>query len=151
MSISTLALRSAQQQVAHSLRSIDRICRDENQHWWQVLRAVSHFEKTYRNYRLTLNEYRDIYSDSHWTALLVFTAMGHNDTAVGQTVRKLRRALHLVIGENITDHATAARLSAQLTDFNQFTFDSLSIEIELVSEMLDTLFTQEIRIPQRGK
>lgn len=150
MNKSTPALRSAQQRLLHSLRRIEQISLGLDRNWWHVLLEVRQFEELHRDYRSMVNQYRDIYSDSHWTALLLFTAMRTNDRIVSQYVRTLRRGMHLAICDiGSIDTTTDARLLPHLSEFTEFTTTSLKMEMELLSQMLHILFASASRVPNR--
>ncbi len=136
--------------MTYSLLQIDSKCASVDMQWWHLLRAVRQFEDIHGDYRAKLNCYRDLCSGSHWTASLVFAAMTNNDRVIDQSIRELRRELHLVLCDRAPTAKSTKQLLAKLSDFSQFAAKSLVIEIELISQMLDTLFDLDSRVPHRA-
>ncbi len=149
MSENAVVFRAAQQKMTYSLRQIESNCQSEqseDRHWWHLLMAVREFEDNHADYRAKLNCYRDLCSGSHWTASLVFTAMANNDRVIDHSVRQLRRDLHMALCDYALTPESTELLLSQLSDFSQFAANSLVIEVDLISQMLDTLFKVDMQI-----
>lgn len=150
MSTNTLVFRTAQQKMARSLGQINANCPPRDRHWWGILMAVKEFEDIHADYRAKLNFYRDLCSGTHWTASQVFTAMTNNDKVIDQRIRQLRRELHIALCDRTQTIESTELLLSQLSEFSQFAANSLAIEVELISQMLDTLFNLDAQMSHQA-
>lgn len=137
---SNVKIGSAQQKMTYSLSAIQRICDDEQRSWWFVLISLKQFEQLHRDYRTTINTYREYCCDTHWSAMVLFSAMSQNEQIVDSYVKRIRRNLHLTISHSAPEYLTTDYLLADTGSFTSFAKKNLNIEFQLLSEMLETLF-----------